>query len=160
MTFVATPACVVEKLGVSASMDRSAQLTKGQRWKILGKALLVLIPGILGSAVIDAVVEEAGIGFVAASAGQVIWEGIWGSYYAILAIAMDSGKILWTRQFTQSDQWNVSCLAVDKVGCPPTPGSDFDFGSSPILRTLAGGTRLLIAGQKSGIVHALSLIHI
>jgi polyvinyl alcohol dehydrogenase (cytochrome) len=74
---------------------------------------------------------------------------------AILAIAMDSGKILWTRQFTQSDQWNVSRLAVDKVGCPPTPGSDFDFGSSPILRTLAGGTRLLIAGQKSGIVHAI-----
>ena len=87
MTFVATPACVVEELGVSASMDRSAQLTKGQRWKILGIALLVLIPGVLGSAVIDAVVEEAGIGFVAASAGQVIWEGIWGSYYAILAIA-------------------------------------------------------------------------
>jgi len=87
MTFVATPACVVEELGVSASMDRSAQLTKGQRWKILGIALLVLIPGVLGSAVIDAVAEEAGIGFVPASAGQVIWEGIWGSYYAILAIA-------------------------------------------------------------------------
>jgi len=37
--------------------------------------------------VIDAVAEEAGFGFLAASAGQVIWEGIWGSYYAILAIA-------------------------------------------------------------------------
>jgi polyvinyl alcohol dehydrogenase (cytochrome) len=74
---------------------------------------------------------------------------------AILALDLDRGKILWTRQFTRSDQWNLSCVALDKVGCPPKPGGDFDFGSSAILRTLPSGKRLLIAGQKSGMVHAI-----
>lgn len=74
---------------------------------------------------------------------------------AILALDLDTGKILWTRQFTRADQWNVSCLSLDKVGCPQKPGGDFDFGSSAILRTLPGGKRLLIAGQKSGVVHAI-----
>jgi polyvinyl alcohol dehydrogenase (cytochrome) len=31
-------------------------------------------------------------------------------------------------------------------------GPDFDFGASPILRTLQNGRRILIAGQKSGMV--------
>jgi polyvinyl alcohol dehydrogenase (cytochrome) len=34
-------------------------------------------------------------------------------------------------------------------------GPDFDFGASPILVTLPGGRRALVAGQKSGIVHAI-----
>ena len=33
-------------------------------------------------------------------------------------------------------------------------GPDYDFGSSPILRTLPSGRRILVAGQKSGIVWA------
>jgi hypothetical protein len=35
MWFVAAPACVVERLGPFRSMGRSAELTKGHRWKIL-----------------------------------------------------------------------------------------------------------------------------
>ncbi|HEY6254877.1 MAG TPA: hypothetical protein VIY51_03700 [Xanthobacteraceae bacterium] len=87
MTFVATPVCVVEELGVSASMERSAQLTKGHRWKILGMALLVVIPGGLVSGLIDVIGESIDVGTVVTSAAQVIWEGIWGAYYAVLAIA-------------------------------------------------------------------------
>ena len=34
-------------------------------------------------------------------------------------------------------------------------GPDFDFGSSPILIDLGTGKRALIAGQKSGFVHAV-----
>lgn len=34
-------------------------------------------------------------------------------------------------------------------------GSDLDFGASPILVNLPGEKRALIAGQKSGVVHAL-----
>jgi len=74
---------------------------------------------------------------------------------SIMALDQDTGKILWTRQFTRADQWNLGCIALDKVGCPPKAGGDFDFGSSAILRTLPGGKRLLIAGQKSGMVHAI-----
>lgn len=32
---------------------------------------------------------------------------------------------------------------------------DFDFGASPILVTLSSGRRTLVAGQKSGVVHAI-----
>ena len=35
---------------------------------------------------------------------------------------------------------------------PRTLGPDYDFGSSPILRTLPGGRRILVIGQKSGQV--------
>ena len=41
------------------------------------------------------------------------------------------------------------------VNCPQVNGPDFDFGSSPILVDLANGKRALIAGQKSGVVHAI-----
>jgi hypothetical protein len=79
MTFVATPVCVVEQLGVFASVERSAQLTQGHRWKILGMALLVLLPGGVIGALIDALSESFEVGVVAANAAQVIWEGIWGA---------------------------------------------------------------------------------
>ncbi len=36
MWFVAIPVCVVEQRGSWASMQRSAELTKGHRWKISG----------------------------------------------------------------------------------------------------------------------------
>jgi len=47
MWYLAVPVCVVENLGVFASMKRSAALTKGHRWKVFG--LLVLVG--LGSAI-------------------------------------------------------------------------------------------------------------
>jgi polyvinyl alcohol dehydrogenase (cytochrome) len=34
-------------------------------------------------------------------------------------------------------------------------GPDFDFGNAPILRTLAGGRRIIVIGQKSGVVWGL-----
>jgi hypothetical protein len=36
----------------------------------------------------------------------------------------------------------------NSANCPKELGPDFDFGSSPILRTLPDGGRILIAGQK------------
>jgi polyvinyl alcohol dehydrogenase (cytochrome) len=74
---------------------------------------------------------------------------------AILAMDLASGKIVWSRQLTEKDVWNTSCMIAPGLNCPDAAGPDFDFGDSPILRTLAGGKRALIAGQKSGVVHAL-----
>ena len=74
---------------------------------------------------------------------------------AFLAMDLDSGKILWSRQMTASDVWNAACLMPDKTNCPESSGSDFDFGTSPILVTLSNGRRALVAGQKSGVVHAI-----
>ena len=78
---------------------------------------------------------------------------------AVLAFDMNSGKLLWSRQLTSQDRWNIACVAPDRANCPQNPGNDFDFGSPPILRSLPDGQRLLIAGQKSGIVHALDPDH-
>ena len=47
-------------------------------------------------------------------------------------------------------------LAVKPRGyCPETRGPDYDFGTSPALRSIGGGKDLLIVGQKSGILWAL-----
>lgn len=43
MFYVAVPACVVEEWGVTQSMTRSAELTKGYRWPILGLVLILVI---------------------------------------------------------------------------------------------------------------------
>jgi polyvinyl alcohol dehydrogenase (cytochrome) len=74
---------------------------------------------------------------------------------AFLAMDLDSGRVLWSRQMTSSDAYNVACRLPDTTNCPDSKGPDFDFGSSPILVALPSGKRALIAGQKSGIVHAI-----
>lgn len=75
---------------------------------------------------------------------------------AIIAYDLDSGKRLWSRQFTEGDAYNMACNSnADGVNCPQADGPDFDFGSSAILVKLDNGKRALVAGQKSGMVHAI-----
>ncbi len=74
---------------------------------------------------------------------------------AFVALDLDSGKILWSKQMTASDAYTAACRLPDKTNCAQSNGPDFDFGASPILVRLASGRRVLVAGQKSGIVHAL-----
>lgn len=74
---------------------------------------------------------------------------------AFLAFDMNNGKMLWSRQMTAGDAFNLACGREDNINCPDGNGPDFDFGSSPILVDLAKGKRALIAGQKSGMVHAI-----
>ncbi len=74
---------------------------------------------------------------------------------AFVAMDLDSGKILWWKQTTPNDAYTSACRLPDKTNCPDSNGPDFDFAASPILVTLANGRRALVAGQKSGIVHAL-----
>ncbi len=72
---------------------------------------------------------------------------------SILAMDLDTGKVLWSVQDTPHDAW-LACGPVWGTGenCPKDMGPDYDFGDSPILRTLANGRRILVAGQKSGVV--------
>jgi uncharacterized membrane protein len=49
--FVALPVCIVEQLGLLASLRRSLKLTEGHRWKLFGLMLLLLIPSLIGWAV-------------------------------------------------------------------------------------------------------------
>jgi polyvinyl alcohol dehydrogenase (cytochrome) len=74
---------------------------------------------------------------------------------AIMALDLDSGKILWVKQDTGNDAWLVGCTAkTPPENCPRNLGPDHDFGASPILKTLPGGRTILVAGQKSGNVWA------
>jgi polyvinyl alcohol dehydrogenase (cytochrome) len=72
---------------------------------------------------------------------------------AILAFDLQSGSLLWSSQVQAKDNFTMGCMR--GVNCPPDPGPDHDFGTSPILRNLPGGKRILICGQKSGIVWGL-----
>lgn len=74
---------------------------------------------------------------------------------AIIAFDMRTGKLLWSRQFTPNDLWNIGCVAEQKDNCPNERGDDFDFGAPPLLRRAASGRDVLLVAQKSGIVYAL-----
>jgi len=74
---------------------------------------------------------------------------------AIMALDLDSGKILWWVQDTGNDAWLAGCNGPNpKENCPKDLGPDHDFGASPILAKVANGRTILVAGQKSGNVWA------
>jgi len=72
---------------------------------------------------------------------------------AVVALDIETGAIKWATQVTAGDAFNMACGTQDTTNCPEKEGPDHDFGQSPILVTLGGGKRLIVAGQKSGVVH-------
>ena len=74
---------------------------------------------------------------------------------AILAMDLKTGELKWSRQLTEGDAFNDSCLTPEKQNCPEKAGPDFDFGQPPILVQLSGGRRALLIGQKSGMAYAV-----
>lgn len=76
---------------------------------------------------------------------------------AFVAFDVKTGKLLWSRQTTAGDAFTIDCGLPEamRTNCPEANGPDFDFGSSPILAELPNGGRAVIAGQKSGVVHAV-----
>jgi hypothetical protein len=93
MWFVATPACVVERLGVLGSMGRSRELTKGHRWKILGLYLLVLIPALIIGGIVGGITAAGGAAALSAALastlGQVVnlvWSAAWTAFLAVAVV--------------------------------------------------------------------------
>ena len=77
---------------------------------------------------------------------------------SILALRMSTGAVAWANQLRPQDNYIVGCDAPATAGqgnCPKALGPDVDFGTSPILRSLATGERVLLTGEKSGRVYAL-----
>jgi polyvinyl alcohol dehydrogenase (cytochrome) len=68
---------------------------------------------------------------------------------------MTSGAIQWVQQATPNDVFVIGCKP-GVENCPDDVGPDFDFGNSPILRTIGGGRRVLVLGQKSGVVYGIA----
>ncbi len=94
---------------------------------------------------------------------QVLYVGTGDSYSdppaersdAIVALDLRTGRIRWAQQMTTGDAFNLGCGAANPTNCPEAHGADLDFGSPPILVTLASGKRALVVGQKSAVVRAL-----
>ena len=80
-----------------------------------------------------------------------------GSSDAIIAFDMADGHIVWIRQTTTGDAWNVACMPFieDNSNCPAENGPDFDYGSPPLLVS-QNGKDILVAGQKSGYVYGIN----
>jgi polyvinyl alcohol dehydrogenase (cytochrome) len=75
---------------------------------------------------------------------------------AIMAVDLDTGKLLWSYQATEGDVFMGGCNGPNKSeACPAPMGPDMDIGNSPMLRTLPNGKRVLIAGTKSADIFAL-----
>jgi len=75
---------------------------------------------------------------------------------AVMAMDIKTGKILWWNQLTPADAFVIGCGPNStNANCPKDVGPDFDFGNAPILRTLGGGRRILVIGQKSGMAYGL-----
>jgi polyvinyl alcohol dehydrogenase (cytochrome) len=72
---------------------------------------------------------------------------------AILAFDLASGSMLWASQVLPKDNFTMGCGR--GTNCPEERGPDHDFGTSPILRDLPEGKRVLVCGQKSGVVWGL-----
>ena len=62
---------------------------------------------------------------------------------AVVAFDLDDGKLRWVKQLKLTDAGAASS----------------GFSSSPILRTLATGNQVILAGQKSGVVYGLDPDH-
>jgi hypothetical protein len=84
--YVATPVCVVERIGPWQSLKRSAALTKGHRWKVFGVVVVLAILGAIGTGLVAGMTAGAGvtIGKVAA----LIWSALFGAYAAILVVVI------------------------------------------------------------------------
>jgi len=132
---VVDPARPLEKSGADA------QVSSTQKWGPAGAA-------IWSSPTID--VKK-----------KVLYAGTGNSYTnvstptsdSILAFDLETGSLLWSSQVLPKDNFTMGCGR--GANCPEDRGPDYDFGSSPILRDLPGGKRVLICGQKSGIVWGL-----
>ena len=78
---------------------------------------------------------------------------------ALMALAMDTGRVLWVSQTLPGDAWTVACMSPDaavSANCPEDAGPDADYGSAMILTRLADDRWVLLAGQKSGMMYALN----
>jgi len=55
---------------------------------------------------------------------------------AVMAIALDTGRMLWAQQLLADDAWIPGCPAGSSAGnCPEKIGPDYDVGASPVLTT-------------------------
>jgi polyvinyl alcohol dehydrogenase (cytochrome) len=116
----------------------------------------VQLQGPAGGAIWSAPTVDEKRGLVYMATGDSYTEADTKGADAIVAMDIKTGKTRWSNQVTGGDNFVMGCTEVVKTtNCPTPDGPDFDFGSSPILMTVAGGKQVLVSGQKSGIVYGM-----
>jgi polyvinyl alcohol dehydrogenase (cytochrome) len=74
---------------------------------------------------------------------------------AAVALDLNTGALLWSVQFTKDDIYKIECGDPPAVGCSPPAVPEFDLGASPVLVSLSSKKRVLILGQKTGMVYGV-----
>ncbi|HZZ31642.1 MAG TPA: PQQ-binding-like beta-propeller repeat protein [Phenylobacterium sp.] len=75
---------------------------------------------------------------------------------AIFAMDIRTGKVRWSNQVTEADNFIVGCnQAAKPANCPSPDGPDFDYGASPVLFHLSSGKDIVLSGQKSGVAFGM-----
>jgi polyvinyl alcohol dehydrogenase (cytochrome) len=114
--------------------------------------------GPAGAPIWSAPTIDAKRGLVYAATGNAYADPAPPTSDAIVAFAIDTGRIRWINQI-MPDVWILGCDrqsgggadALDNPNCPEDVGPDFDFSASPALVTLADGRDMLVVTQKSGV---------
>lgn len=116
----------------------------------------VMLQGPAGGAIWSAPTVDTKRGLVYVATGDSYTEVDTKGADAIVAIDTRTGKIRWSNQVTERDNFIVGCnAAIKPVNCPSPDGPDFDFGASPILFALKSGKDIVLSGQKSGVVFGM-----
>jgi polyvinyl alcohol dehydrogenase (cytochrome) len=112
--------------------------------------------GPAGAAIWSSPTVDTAKGIIYVATGNSYSEPVADTSDAVLALDLATGKRLWAKQVTPNDVYVVGCGANrTAVNCADDAGPDFDFGNSPILRTLPDGRQILVIGQKSGVAYGL-----
>ncbi len=125
--------------------------------KVTGRRLLFIEEyGPSGAPVWGAPMFDPARNTVFFGSGQNYSHPTTGTSDAIIALDAATGATRWVQQFTANDAYNISCNMPFSPNCPDPMGPDLDFGAPPVLVRTPDGQDLLIAGQKSGDVHAMN----
>jgi polyvinyl alcohol dehydrogenase (cytochrome) len=111
--------------------------------------------GPAGASIWDAATIDANRGVLYVGTGDAFVDPAADGTDAIVAFDLATGKRRWVQQKTPNDVFNFGCLDPRHLNCANRPGPDVDFGSSPILQSLGNGHRVLLAGQKTGVMYGL-----
>ena len=116
----------------------------------------VMMQGPAGGAIWSAPTVDPKRGLVYVATGDSYTDEPTKGDDAIVAIEMKTGKIRWSTQVTEKDNFIMGCENHSNLpNCPTPVGPDYDFGASPILFTLPGGKQIVLSGQKSGIAYGM-----
>ena len=114
--------------------------------------------GPAGGAIWSAPTADAKRGLVEVATGDSYTDAPTKGDDAVMALDMKTGKVRWSTQVTENDNFVMGCEDAAHRGpnCNSPQGPDYDFGATPILFTGAHGKQVLLAGQKSGIAYGFN----